>query len=61
MDSKFRGWHTFILALFAIITTFIGTYLNMFDPSVFINVVWAALGAYGFKSAAGYIGDGLKR
>ena len=53
------GWKTFTLALVALILTFLGVFLNMFDPSVFESALYSALGAYGLRTAAKKIGEGI--
>ena len=53
------GWKTFTLAIIALVATWMGVYLNMFDPSVFTDALYAALGAYGLRTAAKKIGEGV--
>lgn len=56
----FDEWKTFVLAMFAMAITFFGVYLNMFDPSLFTDALYAGLGAYGLRTAAKKIGEGMK-
>lgn len=57
MDGK----KTFILVLSALGLTFLGVYLNMFDPSVFTSSLYAAFGAVGLREFADKIKIGGKK
>lgn len=50
MQPSGAGWKTFILAIVALVATWIGVYLNMFDPGVFIDCLYATMGAYGLRT-----------
>lgn len=54
------GWKTFTLAIVALLLTFAGVFLNMFDPSVFESALYSALGAYGLRTATKKISEGMK-
>jgi len=46
-DSK-----TFTLAILSMVLTWLGVYLNMFDPSVFETTILGSLGAYTVRTVA---------
>ena len=50
--EKYLGGRTFILALACLALSFCGSYLNMFPPEVFTNVLYAVMGGYSLKSGS---------
>ena len=47
-----QEWKTFSLAMVAMILTWLGVYLNMFDPSVFETTILGSLAAYTARTVA---------
>ena len=61
MDREIFGvGRTFILTVLAVVLTWLGVYLNMFDPSVFETVLMFALPTYGAKTIVSAVANRKK-
>jgi hypothetical protein len=62
MDNELWGvGRTFVLVCLALVLTFLGCYLMMWPPDIFVNVLTVALPAYAGKTVGGAFAGAMKK